>query len=262
MQRSIGQKLGGAFVVGGLIAVVAQAIMVVLRMVLPVKDLVAPAMLLVLGVLGIVLVLAGAYEKLNEIGGFGAGIMFCGLVDAVSGIFMGGAMGAGGKASEGVKAAVKFALGVLGTIVVVGLALGLAFAKTPGVQASLAPVANDPGMMVFLYAFLMGGAISIIGQLLLEFTPLPLPAIILLNAAAGMAMAVFGVSTQLEVLTGGGLCATVVDAGAGAVIGGALISLAGNPMPAVILVLVMVTVVIMGICTGNVLLKRATAHRG
>lgn len=262
MERSIGQKFGGAFVVGGLIAVVAQAIMMVLRMVLPVKDLVAPAMLLVLGVIGIVLVLNGTYQKLNEVGGFGAGIMFCGLVDAVSGVFMGGAMEAGGNASAGVKAAIKFALSVLGTIVVVGLVLGLTLSGTPGVQASLAPVTDDPGMMVFLYAFLMGGAISIIGQALLEFTPIPLPAIILLNAAAGMAMAALGVSTQLEVLTGGGLCATVVDAGAGAVIGGALISLAGNPIPAITLVMVMVIVVIMGICTGKVLLKRATEHRG
>lgn len=261
MERSVGQKLGGAFLVGGCIAVVAQCIMKVLSGVLPVANLVTPASLVVLGLIGVVLVLTGVYEKLNEIGGFGAGIMFCGLVDAMAGAFMGGAMEAGGNASAGTKAAVKTALGLLGSIVVVGNVLGLVLAKTPGVLASMQPVAADPGMLVFLYAFLMGGLISIEGQALLEFTPLPLPAVILINAALGMALAIFGVSTKLEVLTGAGLCATVVDAGAGAVVGGATFANAGTPIVSVILILVMVIVVVMGIICGNVLLKRAKATK-
>jgi len=260
-EKSLGQKLAGAFVVGGLIAVVAQAIMMVMGMILPVKDLTAPAMLVVLGLIGMVLVLNGTYAKLNEIGGFGAGIMFCGLVDAVAGVYMGGAMEDKGNPSSGVKAAVKFAIAILGTLVVVGTVLGVALAHSAGVLASMEPPTADPGILVFLYAFLMGGLISIIGEAILDLTPVPLPAVILGNAAAGMIMALTGVSTQLEALTGGGLCATVVDAGAGAVLGGATLVLAGTPIRSIILVLVMVFVVIIGIITGSILLKRAKAAK-
>ena len=257
MERSVGQKLIGAFVVGGLIAVVAQVVMMVVGMMMPAPEMVPPVTLVVLGLIGMALVLTGNYEKLNEVGGFGAGIMFCGLVDAVAGVFMGGAMSEGGKASGGVKAAIKFAVGILGTLIVVGTVLGIVFAHTPGVLASMAPSTANPGMLIFLYAFLMGGLISIIGQALLEFTPLPLPALILANAAAGMVLALCGVSTMLETLTGAGIAATVVDAGAGAVLGGATFVLAGTPARAIILLMVMVLVVVMGIICGNILLKRA-----
>ena len=260
-EKSVGSKLIGAFVVGGLIAVVAQAIMMVMGMILPVKDLTAPAMLVILGLIGVVLVLNGSYTKLNEIGGFGAGIMFCGLVDAVAGVYMGGAMEEGGNPSAGVKAAIKFAIAILGTLVVVGAVLGVVLAHSAGVLAAMQPPTTDPGPIVFLYAFLMGGLISIIGEAILDLTPVPLPAVILGNAAAGMVMALMGVSTQLEALTGAGLCATVVDAGAGAVLGGATLVLAGTPIRLAILVLVMVFVVILGIITGSTLLKRAKAAK-
>lgn len=261
MERSVGAKLGGAFVVGGCIAVVAQCIMFVLSKVLPVADLVPPVSLIILGIIGVVLVLNGSYAKLNEIGGFGAGIMFCGLVDAVAGVYMGAAMENDGNGSEGVKAAIKFAVAILGTLVVVGTVLGVVLAHSAGVLASMAPATANPGLLIFLYAFLMGGLISIEGQALLEFTPLPLPAVILINAAIGIAMALCGVSTQLEALTGGGLCATVVDAGAGAVLGGATIVLAGTPLRLIILVAVMAIVVCMGIFAGTKLLARAKAAK-
>lgn len=256
-EKSVGAKLIGAFVVGGCIAVVAQCIMTVVGMIVPVRDLVAPLSLVVLGLIGMVLVLNGTYAKITEIGGFGAGIMFCGLVDAVAGVFMGASMEAGGDASAGTKASIKFALGILGTLVLTGTVLGLVLANTPGVQAVMAgPTAADPGLMVFLYAFLMGGAISIEGQALLSIAKLPDPVVILGNAALGMLMAIFGVSANLELITGAGLCATVVDAGAGAVLGGAMIRVAGVPMVTIILVAVMAIVVCMGIICGNILLKR------
>ena len=261
MERSVGQKLIGAFVVGGLIGVVAQAIMMLMSKILPMPDLAAPAMLMVLGVIGMVLVLTGNYQKLNEIGGFGAGIMFCGLVDAVAGAFVGGSMEEGGNPSGGYKAVAKFALGMLGTLVVIGTLAGVLLANTPGVLASMQPATNDPGMIIFLYAFLMGGLISIIGEALLDFTPAPLPAVILGNGFAGIILVLLGYSTMLEGLTGGGFCATIVDAGAGAVLGGATLALANTPMRIIVLVAVMVIVVIMGIICGNILLKRAQQQR-
>lgn len=261
-EKSAASKLIGAFVVGGLIAVVAQGIMTVMAGIAPVPDLVAPLTLVVLGLIGMVLVLCGAYTKITEIGGFGAGIMFCGLVDAVAGIFMGAAMEAGGDKSAGLKAAIKFAIAILGSLVLVGTVLGIVLAGTPGVQKIMAgATAAHPGAMVFLLAFLMGGAISIEGQALLTFAKLPDPVVVLINAALGMLLAIFGVSANLEVLTGAGLCATVVDAGAGAVLGGAMIKTAGVPMVTVILVAVMVLVVCMGIVCGNILVSRAKAAK-
>ena len=261
-EKSAASKLIGAFVVGGLIAVVAQGIMTVMAGIAPVPDLVAPLTLVVLGLIGMVLVLCGAYTKITEIGGFGAGIMFCGLVDAVAGIFMGAAMEAGGDKSAGMKAALKFAVAILGSLVLVGTVLGIVLAGTPGVQKIMAgATAARPGAMVFLLAFLMGGAISIEGQALLTFAKLPDPVVVLINAALGMLLAIFGVSANLEVLTGAGLCATVVDAGAGAVLGGAMIKTAGVPMVTIILVAVMALVVCMGIVCGNILVSRAKAAK-
>ena len=264
MERSVGAKLGGAFVVGGLIAVVAQCIMMGVAMFAPEPGLVAPISLVFLGIIGMVLVLTGNYQKLNEVGGFGAGIMFCGLVDAVAGVFLGATMEAKGNKGAGYKAAAKFSVGILGSLVLVGVVLGLLLAHTPGVLQAMdmeAANAKNPGMLVFLWAFLMGGLISIEGQLLLEFTPMPLPAVILANAALGMALAIFGVSSMLEVVTGAGLAATVVDAGAGAVLGGAALALAGTPIRVIVLVAVMVIVVCMGLICGNVLAKRAQAGK-
>ena len=113
--------------------------------------------------------------------------------------------------------------------------------------------------MNFVYAFLVGGLISIEGEALLVFTKLPEPVVILINAGIGMLLTVFGVAANCELIAGAGLCATVVDAGAGAVLGGALIRVAGVPMVTVILVVVMALVVAMGIICGNVLLGRAKA---
>lgn len=260
MERSAGSKLLGAFVVGGLIAVVAQVIMLVMSNVAPAPNLVAPLSLVVLGLVGMALVLCGAYKKITEIGGFGAGIMFCGLVDAVAGIYVGASMEAGGDSSVGMKASLKFAVSILGSLVLVGTILGVVCAGLPGVQAVMGgATVQNPGPIVFLYAFLMGGLISIEGQALLTFAKLPDPVVVLLNAALGMAFAIFGVAANLEVLTGAGLCATVVDAGAGAVLGGALIRVAGIPMVTIILVAVMAIVVAMGIVCGSILLKRAKA---
>ncbi|MDO4796832.1 MAG: SpoVA/SpoVAEb family sporulation membrane protein [Coriobacteriales bacterium] len=259
MERSVGQKLVGAFVVGGLIASFMQCIMTVVRMVLPVPALVSPVSLALLGLVGMVLVLNGSYRKLEEIGGFGAGIMFCGIVDAVSGAFMRGAMEEGGTPGSGTKAACRFAAVMLGSFVVLGIVLGLLLARTPGVLASMNVVAAnslDPGPIVFLYAFLVGGLFSAEGQALIELTPLPMPAVLLGHAALGMLLAILGVSTPFEVIAGAGLCATIVDAGAGAVLSGAAIVLSGTPMRAIVFVLLMVLVVVMGIICGNVVLKR------
>lgn len=261
MERSAGQQLAGAFVVGGLIAVVSQVIMIVVSKLVPIHNLIVPVSLVCLGLLGMVLVLCGVYKRIAEVGGFGAGIMFCGLVDTVANIFVGASMGARGDSSAGFKAILKFAIINLGSIIVVGTLLGVVCVGTPGVRSVMAGATiPNPGLIVFFYAFLMGGLISVEGQMLITFANLPDPAVILINAALGMLLAVFGASANLEVLTGAGLCMTVADAGATAVMGGALITLAGVPMVTITLTVVMALVVIMGLICGNVSLKRIKAQ--
>ena len=267
MERSVGQRLGGAFVVGGLIGLLMQGIMMAVGMALPgpMKQLVSPVSLVVLGLVGMVLVLTGAYKKIDKVGGFGAAVMFCGLVDSVAGVFMGAAMKDGGKASSGVKACAKFAVVMLGSFTAVGIVLGLLLARTPGVLASMdveGAARLAPGPEIFLYAFAMGGAISVVGEAVLALTHAPFPAVILGNAFVGILLSIFGATACLEALTGGGLAATIVSAGANAVLGGATIVLGGTPMRAIVLVLVMVLVAVMGMVCGAVMLGRAKAKRG
>ena len=256
--KQVPGSLAGSFLVGGAIGLIMQIVMMLLASVLPVPDLVPPVALLLLGLVGMVLVLNGSYAKITEIGGFGANIMFCGLVDAVAGIFVGATMESGNR-SEGVKGAIKFAVAILGSLSVVGAVLGfvLGNAGNAGVLATLNDTTANPGPISILYAFLMGGLISIIGQAMLQFTPLPLPAVILIEGACGMLMAVAGVLTTLEALCGAGLAATVVDAGGGMVAAGALLAIAGTPVRIVMTVAVMVAVVIIGIITGNILVSKA-----
>lgn len=262
-EKKVPGSLAGSFVVGGAIGAIVQVLMIALAGVLPVPDLVPPVTLVILGLVGMVLVLCGAYAKITEVGGFGANIMFCGLVDAVAGIFMGATMESGGNRGEGVKGAIKFALSVLGSLSLVGAVLGFVLGNSgnAGVLASLGDQTVSPGPITILYAFLMGGVISIVGQALVQFTPLPLPVVILLEGACGYAMAIMGVFTMLEVFCGGGLVATVVDAGGGMLLGGAVLAVAHTPMRIIITGAVMVIVVIIGIITGNILVSRAQKAR-
>ncbi len=264
-EKKVQGSLVGAFVVGGCIAVAMQVVMMLLSSVLPAEaSAIVPAIsLIILGLVGMVLVLTGVYAKLNEIGGYGAAIMFCGLVDAASGIFVGETMANKGDRSAGVKGALKFAVAILGSIIVVGTVLGLALgaAGNPGAIATATDATPNPGPISLLYAFLCAGIISIVGQAMLENTPLPLPAVILIEGAIGALTAVFGLFGKLEALCGAGLICTVVDAGGSMVAGGTLISIAGAPQRTVITIIVMAIVVLIGIVTGNILVNRIEAQQ-
>lgn len=259
-EKKVPGSIPGAIAVGGCIAVVMQVVMMVLGAVLPVAELVPALTLVILGLIGAALVLGGVYGKLTEVGGFGAQIMFCGLVDAVAGIYAGATLESGDP-KQGTNAAMKFALAILGTISVVGVVLGFALASAgnAGVVASAIDATANPGPISLLYAFLMGATISVVGQALLMFTPLPLPAVILIEGACGMLLAVLGVFGMLEAVCGAGLVCTVVDAGGGMVAGGALLAVAGTPVRIVIIALVMVIVVLLGLFSGKQLVKRAKA---
>lgn len=254
------KRMAGAFVVGGLMCVAMQVVMMVLAMVLPAEaSMLVPALTLVtMGAIGCVLVLTGLQDKLARVGGYGANIVFSGLVDAVAGIYAGTTLEKGSSA-EGTKAAVKFSVMVLGSVSLIGVVLGIvcALAGVPSALSNLEDSVADPGVLVFLYAFICCGIISIIGQAMMEWTKLPLPAIIIIEGAVGALLAMAGVFGDIETLCGAGMVCTVVDAGGGMFAGGVLAAIAGQPIRCIIILAVMVIVVAIGLGTGRVLVKRA-----
>ena len=119
------KALVGSFIVGGILAMVGQAFMSIAVAVLgPDSFFLAAATLVGVGLVGAVLFVFGVYQKIEQVGGFGAALPFSGLAAAVAGTVVrakedGAAMGAS------MLAGVKLAAWVLGTgsliVVIVGL---------------------------------------------------------------------------------------------------------------------------------------------
>lgn len=119
------KALVGSFIVGGILAMVGQAFMSIAVAVLgPDSFFLAAATLVGVGLVGAVLFVFGVYQKIEQVGGFGAALPFSGLAAAVAGTVVrakedGAAMGAS------MFAGVKLAAWVLGTgsliVVIVGV---------------------------------------------------------------------------------------------------------------------------------------------
>ncbi|BDE97358.1 SpoVA/SpoVAEb family sporulation membrane protein [Raoultibacter timonensis] len=119
------KALVGSFIVGGILAMVGQAFMSIAVAVLgPDSFFLAATTLVGVGLVGAVLFVFGVYQKIEQVGGFGAALPFSGLAAAVAGTVVrakedGAAMGAS------MLAGVKLAAWVLGTgsliVVIVGL---------------------------------------------------------------------------------------------------------------------------------------------
>ena len=259
-----GGRLAGSALVGGVIGVVMEAIVMGVSSVLPAEaaQMAAPLSLIVLGIVGAVMSAAGLYAPINAKGGFGAAIMFCGLADATCGIFTQAKM-ASGKTGAGVTEAVKFAVAILGVIATVGIVLGfvLGTMHVPGAMMTLEAVPAAAAPMNFVGAFVSAAVISVVGQALLEFTPAPLPAVILIEAAVAMIMVVVGLYLPVTAMGCGGVTATVVGAAMTCVASGVLLAIAGVPVQAVITVAVMACVVVFGIVAGLVASGKAAAAK-
>ncbi|WP_102379834.1 SpoVA/SpoVAEb family sporulation membrane protein [Raoultibacter timonensis] len=119
------KALVGSFIVGGILAMVGQAFMSIAVAVLgPDSFFLAATTLVGVGLVGAVLFVFGVYQKIEQVGGFGAALPFSGLAAAVAGTVVrakedGAAMGAS------MLAGVKLAAWVLGTgsliVVIVGV---------------------------------------------------------------------------------------------------------------------------------------------
>lgn len=119
------KALLGSFVVGGILAMVGQAFMSAAVAVLgPDSFFLAAATLVGVGLVGAILFVFGMYQKIEQVGGFGAALPFSGLAAAVAGCVV-RAKEDGATMGASMLAGVKLAVWVLGTgslvVVIIGI---------------------------------------------------------------------------------------------------------------------------------------------
>jgi len=120
--KNLLSKMAGAFVIGGVIAIVTQAILQFFLQVVHVSDFMMAVRytLVVHAAIGSVLAAVGIYKKLEDAGGMGAAIPVAGLASAITGGII-GERAKGKSRPAAVVAGLKLPLTILG----IGLALGL-----------------------------------------------------------------------------------------------------------------------------------------
>ncbi|WP_180326481.1 SpoVA/SpoVAEb family sporulation membrane protein [Raoultibacter phocaeensis] len=108
------KALLGSFVVGGILAMVGQAFMSLAVAVLgPDSFFLAAATLVGVGLVGAILFVFGIYQKIEQVGGFGAALPFSGLAAAVAGCVVRAKEG-GAPMATSMLAGAKLAAWVLG----------------------------------------------------------------------------------------------------------------------------------------------------
>ena len=125
MQMDSLKALLGSFVVGGILAMVGQAFMSLAVAILGADSFfIAAATLIGVGLVGAILFVFGIYQKIEQVGGFGAALPFSGLAAAVAGCVV-RAKEDGASMGTSMLAGVKLATWVLGTgsliVVVIGI---------------------------------------------------------------------------------------------------------------------------------------------
>lgn len=253
-------RLAASAMVGGLIGVTMQALMTVLAIILPLelKPFSVSLSLLVLGIAGALLSAAGAYERLNAAGGFGAAIMFSGLADAVR-VACTSAKANTGSTGAGAFAGTKAFLLALGaTVSALGFVVGIGLhaLQVPGALATLTAPAYLPVPSSFVGAFVGAAVISVAGQALMEFVSLSVLQTILVTAATGFALVATGLSVPLDALCAGGIAATTMGAAWAAVGAGVSFAAGTLPMPYAATVCVMLVTTAFSIACGIVAARR------
>lgn len=110
--------------------------------------------------------------------------------------------------------------------------------------------------MNFVYAFLLGGILCAIAQLIMVVAKLDSPLPVLFGCIlTGGVLGIFGIVPMLEEVGQAGMIATAIDAGFGveaAVIG----AMNGDPTSLIVLLCTLSSVVIMGIIAGTIVSNR------
>lgn len=104
--------------------------------------------------------------------------------------------------------------------------------------------------MTILYAFLLGGVVAAIAQAVFVLAKMdnPIKCLILFFCVGGV-LGAFGVISVLEETCQAGIMAMVLDPGAGIQVG-VMQAMAGNPLPLVILLVTIISMIVLGIISG------------
>ncbi|MFA6807928.1 MAG: SpoVA/SpoVAEb family sporulation membrane protein [Eubacteriales bacterium] len=108
--------------------------------------------------------------------------------------------------------------------------------------------------MEYIQAFILAGILCAVFQVLLAYTKLGVPKILILSFTIGAILAAVGILPILEKLGGGGLSVLILDAG-GAIFNATLASTSGNFAIFIAFLCIIFSVTVIGILTGLSYLK-------
>jgi hypothetical protein len=263
-------KLLGAFLDGGALCIVAQLLLAKRTALLPadgslLSTLAEPFTLVSLGVVGGLLYLVRAYDKLEEVGGFGAMLPFSGFCVAIAHTVE-GARRSGAGTGKAIKAGIGLLLAVIGVgtagAIVIALAAFVATGLVPAFQtaseaaASAAYAAKSPlAAESLIGAFIVAGLTALLFQAFAIYMDGPPPKVLVLAMLVGGALAASGLIAPLTAFGGEGAGMTAM--GAGAAVGATTLVLcaAGNAVPLITVLLVFVSLTILG-CTWGLIRAR------
>jgi len=242
------KRLLGAFAVGGLLAVVGQAILLGFTTWLAgshnafVASLPGPLTLVSLGVIGGLLYLPRLYDKLEAISGYGAALPFSGFCVAIAHAVETARL-EGGSAGKAMAAGVRLVLQIIGVASIGAFIIAAAAhaantllepitflaATLARAQAEVLPFATGSAA-AFAGAFLVGGVVCLLFQAFGDYTGTATPRVLVLAMLVGGLLTPMGVIASLGVV--GGVAGDYTAVGAGSAVTGASMALfAGSVAP-------------------------------
>ncbi|WP_251213027.1 SpoVA/SpoVAEb family sporulation membrane protein [Adlercreutzia murintestinalis] len=208
-----------SFFVGGMFALIAQAILAVWQVVLadtPMAFFMGGATLVSMGIIGCILGGLACYQYVEEWATFGALLPFSGFAMAVGMKAVGPWTTKNAKASKCVIDVVWFVVWFNLLFAAICIAIGFVFGML-GIEPAFT-VEKTTGALLFPYAFLIGGALAALFQLLFvaikAITPKVTPLHILMTAwMCGAIFAPLGVSGALANFSGEGFSVMITVGG-------------------------------------------------
>jgi hypothetical protein len=276
-----GKAVGGAFLIGGLIGLVGEAlIMLIYNSPIYETGVQMPVLLILLGLIGSIIFFIGdLWPKLEKFGGLGLILPFLGLAGSVSGMTFGIGME---KRSIG-----KGALAVLLNIAVKNILICMIFGMAIGTLVHftglgaqnlapyppggilidqpnpyvLIPVGIDP--LAFIWSFLFGGFFCALAQAIMMIFKLSMPTMMILVTCLGAILTPLGAMRVVASIGGGGIMIMIIAAGEAFVTTFNLF-LQGQPVPFISTVVMFVIIFAIGIAFGAIkmsLVKRKAGLR-
>lgn len=244
------RKLGFAFLIGGLFGVVGQLFIFGWTAALGAGNaLVNPLTMVTMGVLGLVLFVAGIAPKLEELTTMGVTIPISGMVIAIGGVTFGTKMKTE-NAAAGAKAGAGLPLRVLGTGAAISVVLSavLFFAthgslELPSDGSSLGPLGD------VALSFVLGGAIALVCEAILAATKVPVPVLLIIFIVVGALMAAFNLD-GLPFMNNGGFIVSLFAAGQAAYETFQVLLMGITPVPFMTVLCVYLSVTVLGLVAG------------